>query len=184
MATRIYLDEDSIEEALAIARRKDAWSISNRNIPFQIRQLKTKFSDASTYLLCRASGHITRSHTCQPYTLSTLIYFGQSQNGDGVAAATLFNELSKKVLEAGPEAELTKSTVQKLRQRCSENGHIAKEFDHILAVYPENEPSVTILGNHQFDSHLEKLAQLLSSYIATANKSTQSFIQHAFSSSG
>lgn len=182
MATRICLDEESVDAALAIGRKKDAWSISNSNVLFQLRQLKTKFSDASTYFLCRAPGHVTRSHVCQPYTLFTLIYFDQSQNGDGVTAAALFNDISKNVLDAGSEAELKKDTVKKLRQRCSDKGHIAKEFDNILAVYPANEPSITILGNRQLDTHLEKLAQLLSTYIATANKSIQSFTEQAFSS--
>ncbi|KAF9897277.1 hypothetical protein BX616_005884 [Lobosporangium transversale] len=58
---------------------------------------KTRYKDvwptthASTYLLCRASGHITRSLTCRPYTVFTLSKFDQNHSGN----AMIWSDLSE-----------------------------------------------------------------------------------------
>lgn len=96
-----------------------------------------------------------------------------------MAAATMFSDIATNVLGSGSSSQLNKDAVTKLRQRCSDNGNIAKEFDSILALFRENEHSISILGNQELDVPLEKLAKILSSYIATANKSVPSFIKQS-----
>ncbi|KAI8595148.1 hypothetical protein EDD21DRAFT_344865 [Dissophora ornata] len=74
-ATKFFLDQESVKAAFDLALNTDAWSVSNQNILSQLRQLRSKFLDPSTYFLCRASGYITRSHTCHPHSVFTLANF-------------------------------------------------------------------------------------------------------------
>ncbi|KAF9973814.1 hypothetical protein BGZ75_001037, partial [Mortierella antarctica] len=114
-ATRIYLDEESVQAGLTIAKSKNASFVSARNKLEQLRQLRSKFHDGSTYRLCRASGFLTLRHTYYPYTVYTLADFDQSHSKDGQAASMLFQEIAKSVLDLGSEAALARETVLRLR---------------------------------------------------------------------
>lgn len=128
-------------------------------------------------------GLITRSHTCQPYTLSTLIYFVQSQNGTAWLLRLYLMSCRRRFWRLDLKLNWRRVRCKNCDKRRSENGRIAKEFDHISLFILKTSLHLPCLANLQLDFHLEKLAQLLSSYMATANTSAKSFIQHAFSSS-
>ncbi|KAG0339319.1 hypothetical protein BG005_003509, partial [Podila minutissima] len=179
-ATRIYLDKESVEAGLSIAGNKDASFISVRNKLDQLRQLRSKFHDGSTYRLCRASGYLTMRHTCSPYTVFTLTDFDQSHSRDGQAASTLFQDIAKNVLRLGSMAVLRLDAVRTLRALCSASGNIGKTFDKIIACFPADENTIPIIGNVVLNAELEDLAQVLSSYISTANKLVVTFVQECF----
>ncbi|KAI8060812.1 hypothetical protein BC940DRAFT_311159 [Gongronella butleri] len=65
LATRVYVDQESIERALKLASNPTASSCASTDITSQLRQLKTKFHAPTTYHLCRASGPITLAHQLQ-----------------------------------------------------------------------------------------------------------------------
>ncbi|KAG0250800.1 hypothetical protein BGZ95_007078, partial [Linnemannia exigua] len=180
-ATKIFLDQQSVNAALVLAANKNAWAVSNRSLLYQLRQVKTKFHDPSTYLLCRASSHFSRSHACQPYSIFSLTNFDQGHSGSGSAAGAFFKMISKDVLQKGSGATLKLSTLQESLDQCAKHSQIADAFETILTLFPEGATSVPILGNQHLNKELEVLANLLSSYIATANKSVVSFIQQSFS---
>lgn len=69
--TRIYIDEYALNKAMKLAENKDAKAVTNYNILDQFRQEGTHFESPSTYYLCRASGFVTRTHQCQPYSTFT-----------------------------------------------------------------------------------------------------------------
>ncbi|ORZ23915.1 hypothetical protein BCR41DRAFT_296274, partial [Lobosporangium transversale] len=71
-AIRIYLDEESIEAARALALNTDSWGVQESAIVYQLRQLRTKFHEASTFMFCRASGPLTNLHPFMPYTVFTI----------------------------------------------------------------------------------------------------------------
>lgn len=89
--------------------------------------------------------------------------------------------ISKEVLQNGSSATLKLSTVQESLIQCAKHSQIATAFETILALFPAGATSVPILGNQHLNKELEVLANLLSSYIATANKSVVTFIQQSFS---
>ncbi|KAI8599256.1 hypothetical protein EDD21DRAFT_416972 [Dissophora ornata] len=156
-ATRIFLDKESVNAALAFVVNEKAWSISNRNLLIQLRQLKTKFHDPSTYL----TGH----------------------SGNGTTAGAIFRFISREVLRNGTNAALERGAVREYKAQCTTHDQISVAFDAILGLFPTDTTSIPILGNLHLNKELENLANLMSSYIATANKSVVAYIQQSFSES-
>ncbi|KAF9079686.1 hypothetical protein BGX23_003432, partial [Mortierella sp. AD031] len=179
LATKIFLDTEHLDIGLKMAESKDTWSISSSDLLYQLRQVKTKFFDASTFYLCRASSFFADNHPCQPYTIFNLASFDQAHSGDGVAASNLFHTIACDVIRDGSRAVLKRERVQQLRLRCADQGSISNEFDGILTLYGDDS-SVPILGNPVLNKFLENLASQLSPYIAKANKAVASFIEKEF----
>ncbi|KAF9582548.1 hypothetical protein BGW38_000073 [Lunasporangiospora selenospora] len=180
LATRIYLDARNLQTGLKMAGNRDTWNVSNSNVLCQLRQVKTKFFDASTYYLCRGSSHFTRFHPYQPYTIFSLASCEQFECGDNVEASNLFHNIASNVIKDGAQAVLEKKTVQQLRSRCTDQGSIPNEFDRILSLYGDDDDSMPILDNHDLNDPLESLASHLSPFIATANKEVVCLIEGEF----
>ncbi|KAF9986451.1 hypothetical protein BGZ75_001800 [Mortierella antarctica] len=183
LATRIFLDEESLIDGLRLAAKKDTWSVSNNSLIWQLRQTKTKFHDPSSYYLCRASSHFAKNHPCQPYTIFSLVAFDQAHDGDGSAISGLFHAIATKVITDATGALLDKHKVEDLRARCTQKGKAAKGLDDILSLFPDSQPSIKILGNRDLNKYLEALAPLLSTYIARANGSVMLFLEKEFATS-
>jgi hypothetical protein len=179
-ATRIYLDKESVNRAFEIVKNKNASFISANDKLDQLRQLRSNFHDGSTYRLCRAAGFLTKRHTCNPYTIFTLLDFDQSQSSEGQTASTIFQEIAKDVLSQGSHAVLRLETVTKLRAECSKQGNVGKVFNKIIGCFPSDQQTIPIIGNTILNTELEALAQILSSYICTANKSVVIFVKDCF----
>ncbi|CAO3566087.1 unnamed protein product [Mortierella alpina] len=180
-ATKIFLDQESLDVGLNLAGNKEAWAVSGRDLMSQLRQTKTKFHDPSTYYLCRSSSHFAKNHPCQPYTIFTLASFDQAANGDGSAVSHVFDTIASSIVQCGSKAALAKESMMQLRGRCTNHSNAVKEVDGILTLYGPEELSLPILGNQDLNKHLETLAQLLSPYVSKANKSVVSFIEKEFS---
>ncbi|KAF9430532.1 hypothetical protein BGZ94_006327 [Podila epigama] len=69
LATKILLDKESLQAGLKMAKDATTCSISSSDLLYQLRQLKTKFFDASTFYLCRASSFFAEN---QPSTRLSL----------------------------------------------------------------------------------------------------------------
>ncbi|KAG0058164.1 hypothetical protein BGZ89_001514, partial [Linnemannia elongata] len=162
LATKVFLDTEHLEIGLKMAESKDTWSISSSDLLYQLRQVKTKFFDASTFYLCRASSFFADNHPCQPYTIFNLASFDRVHTGNGVAASNLFHTVACDVIQDG-----------------SHQGSISNELDGILTLYGDDS-SLPILGNPVLNKFLKNLASKLSSYIAKANKAVASFIEKEY----
>ncbi|KAI9303561.1 hypothetical protein BJ944DRAFT_289301 [Cunninghamella echinulata] len=169
----VYLDKESVEKAMMLAKNEQAISISKTNILYQLRQLNTKFDMPSTFYLCRASGPITKSHIYQPYSLFTLADFDRGRT----PATTIFSLIATSIIKHGAEANLPIQFVKKCNSQCK--GKILSIFQEILDLYGSS-TQITILGNNELNGKLETLAGLLPSYIATANKSVENEITKLF----
>ncbi|KAF9949415.1 hypothetical protein BGZ70_001796 [Mortierella alpina] len=180
LATRIFLDEESLTVGLQLAAERDTWSVSHGNLIWQLRQTKTKFHDPSSYYLCRASSHFARNHTCQPYSMFSLAAFDQAHNGDGAAISRLFHAIATGVIRDAGQALLDKTKVEDLRAGCSQKGKAAKGLDGVLSLFGKDHSSMKIIGNRELNKHLEVLAPLLSTYIARANGSVVPFLEREF----
>ncbi|OAQ34656.1 hypothetical protein K457DRAFT_121274 [Linnemannia elongata AG-77] len=179
LATKIFLDTEHLEIGLKMAESKDTWSISSSDLLYQLRQVKTKFFDVSTFYLCRASSFFADNHPCQPYTIFNLTSFDQAHSGDGVAASNLFHTIACDVIQDGSRAVLKRERVQQLRVRCADQGIISNEFDGILTLFGDDS-SLPILGNPVLNKFLENLASQLLPYIAKAIKTVAKLIEKEF----
>lgn len=107
-STRIYVDEYALNKAMKLAENKDAKAVTNYNILDQLRQVGTHFESPSTYYLCRASGFVTRSHQCQPYSVFTLSNFDRGR----CPSAEIFSSIVDNVLQLGDKGRLCKTVVE------------------------------------------------------------------------
>ncbi|KAI8594883.1 hypothetical protein EDD21DRAFT_392661 [Dissophora ornata] len=178
-ATKIFLDSGSIEDAYTLASNKDAWCVSTRDTFSQLRQLRTKFHDSSTYSLCRASSFFTRNSAQQPFTIFNLLSCDQMRKGNGTAVATVFYAIAKTVLEKGTKSSLDKSTIERAKQECSDGSAMATAIDNILSLF-HSETAIPILGNCDLNKALEKLADQAASFVSTANKTSAGFVKQSF----
>ncbi|KAF9321738.1 hypothetical protein BGZ91_004470 [Linnemannia elongata] len=110
LATKIFLDTEHLEIGLEMAESKDTWSISSSDLLYQLRQVKTKFFDASTFYLCRASSFFADNHPCRPYTIFNLASFDRAHAGDGIAASNLFHTVACDVIQDGSRAVLERES--------------------------------------------------------------------------
>ncbi|KAF9569192.1 hypothetical protein EC968_002663 [Mortierella alpina] len=119
------------------------------------------------------------THSFNALTVFTLADFDQSQSAEGQAASSLFQNVATAVLMQGSDAVLDLESVTTLRSQCSELGGVGKAFDDILKCF-SSQKAIPVIGNTALNAELEILAQILSSYICTANKSVVSFVQDSF----
>ncbi|KAI8605401.1 hypothetical protein EDD21DRAFT_431816, partial [Dissophora ornata] len=95
---RIYLDEESVRDAKVVASKFDTWYINERAIVCQFHQLRTKFHEESSFMLCRASGPLTKLHVFVPCTVFTTFDKMESPCGCAYAGAGVFRYIGNAVL--------------------------------------------------------------------------------------
>lgn len=173
-STRIYIDEYALNKAMKLAENKDAKAVTNYNILDQLRQVGTHFESPSTYYLCRASGFVTRTHQCQPYSIFTLSNFDRGR----CPYAEIFSSIADNVLQLGDKGRLRKNVIE--NGSSSGNKEIEKVISEILKLYGNNRQSISMIGNIGLNSLLEKLAALHQPYINSANDSVATAINDSF----
>ncbi|KAF9412697.1 hypothetical protein BGZ76_005143 [Entomortierella beljakovae] len=181
-ATRIFLDQNSIKDALSIANDKNAWRTDENSLLEQLRQVRSKFDCLSTYYLCRSSGDLTRGHAMQPYTVFTLADSDSMEKGQGYAAALIFQNIGLNVVSKGKKAKLKASVIEDSLALCEEKkkkSEIFNSIERIQALF-QGEKSISIIRNKPLNRELTKLAKYLSSYITTANHNSIAFIESVF----
>ncbi|KAI8070337.1 hypothetical protein BC940DRAFT_365932 [Gongronella butleri] len=163
MATMIFLDFESVIMAQKLARDVTAVGTSKIAYLHQLRQLNSKFDDASTYFLTRCSGPLTRSIKHQPLTVFTLADHGNTTN----AGAALMNMIGTAVLKFGKSAKVDKADVTRLTSMAT--GEIKVNLTNILKLFG-NDEEITVLHNRALADNLANLTKLLHPAIAEANK--------------
>ncbi|ORY90477.1 hypothetical protein BCR43DRAFT_113560 [Syncephalastrum racemosum] len=166
LATRIYLDTECIQKAIALAKDRQASQIDVFNTISSLRQVVSKFDNPSTYYLCRAFGPLTVSHTSQPYSIFTLSDFDRGNNG----TAHLFQAIAKNVLEHGKDACLAKETVLDAMNKanCTKQKLLLQEA---LDLYQDLD-LIPIIKNKGLNKILSDMAPALASSISIANRSS------------
>lgn len=92
-----WLDQLFGTLSMDLAKNADARSVTSSNLLDQLRQLTTKFNAPSSYYLCRASGPITKSHQCHPYSMFTLADFDCRRN----PASQMFTNIAVNIFKYG-----------------------------------------------------------------------------------
>lgn len=124
----------------------------------------SKFHIPSMYYLCRTSGPLAKSHSCQLVAIFTLT--GHSQGRNTVAA--LFYNTGLHVLQHGIKSWLSKTTVVTSLSKAS--GKNKKPLEENLPLFVDTE-EIEIIGNIILNNVFEKLVDLLMPVIVTANNS-------------
>lgn len=139
----------------------------------QLRQIRTRFDLPSIYTLVRASGPLTKNHTCHPYTIFTLIDWDRGR----IPYTTLFDTIGNEILKNGTKANPIKSIVSS----CNENatGKVKEVLGNILTLY-DHDDNLLILFNIVLDKKLEILAKLLMPSIVSWNASVAPHIKSVF----
>ncbi|KAI8061565.1 hypothetical protein BC940DRAFT_279576 [Gongronella butleri] len=176
LATRIFIDKESMDQATILANDASATAISDTHYLGQLRQLNSKYDSMATFFLARASGPITKAHVCQPYSLFTLHDYDKSRSSN----AALFSYLGSAVITLGKDAKLARDDVVDCHD--SSTGKANKIMAGILGLFDDNTHHIPIIKNAALNKLLEELAPLLHPSLAAANKTVEIAIAAAFSS--
>ncbi|KAF9945812.1 hypothetical protein BGZ70_003562 [Mortierella alpina] len=179
-AIRIFLDWECVEKAVEMTLNEHTKETSNSNRMYHLRQVKTKFDHASTYLMCRAAGPITASHASQPFSIFTIANNDKSQSETERAAGTIFSTVARNVLKHGKRGSLKKETVQDCIDSCKKDTAVRTTLCSLLNAFADGQDSAPILGNRELCARLVPLAQLLSSNLVNANNKVQKFVKQNF----
>ncbi|KAL0093112.1 hypothetical protein F4703DRAFT_1902968 [Phycomyces blakesleeanus] len=155
LATKIFLDHDNLQVALSIATDPAVTRISDTNIVYQLRQIRSKFDADNAYSLCRASDY---DRGTSPLS-------------------SLFRHMATIVLRLGVRATLGKATVES----CLGQGNLDTQnaFTVIIALYGESD-EIPILGNSELSKRLEILANSLAPSLVATNDYVAKEIALAF----
>ncbi|KAI9005469.1 hypothetical protein CLU79DRAFT_781628 [Phycomyces nitens] len=175
IATKIFVDQECLDTSVAMAANAGTDRISDTNILYQLRQLRSKFDHPSAYTLCRASGPLTDVHVCQPFTTFTLADYDKGR----YPVANLFRLIGILVLKHGQAAMLPKSSVQDVIQQST--GKIQIVLQSMLSLYPlDDDSSINILMNSDLNQLLQRLGELIMPAIVSANVTVQKQIANVF----
>lgn len=178
LAIRIFVDVEAEEKSIELAKDPNTRCLEEYNMLYQLRQIRSKFSHPSSYFLCRASSAFARTHTCQPYTIFTYADYDDGKDCAARIASKLFRHIGLSMIKSG-QPTLDKAMVQK----CHNNyppGKVRDVLGSILELYEGNEATLSVLRNKSLDIQLQKLADLLSSSISSANKNVAEAIKARF----
>ncbi|KAF9987601.1 hypothetical protein BGZ65_002909 [Modicella reniformis] len=184
---RIFLNRESIVAGDRISQEDNPenWCVDSIGIVYQLRQLKTKFHEPSTYLFSRASGPLTNMHPCMPYTIYTIYTIFdkmKSDDGCGHAGAGLFRLIGEKMVLYGAKKiakpTLSVAHVREFRKRCKEGTGTASLFDQLLEMFSirDGEDDIEIFYNDSLNDVLEKIADLLAPTITASNKVAAQYV--------
>ncbi|KAL7330138.1 hypothetical protein PS15p_205119 [Mucor circinelloides] len=115
-ATTIFVKESAWKEAAEIAQSNNATSITFYDLIYQLRQLRTRFHQQSTYFLCQASNETVDNLAARPYTIYNLAEWDNgNDNADYRTASKLFQTIAINLICGN--SRLEKCTISSL---CSE----------------------------------------------------------------
>lgn len=174
ISTKIYLDLTCLQEGLAMLTSPQTSRMSSSNIIYQLRQIRSKFNSPNAYTLCRSSGPITKSHTCHPFSVFTLVDYDRGKN----PGANLFRAIGVLVLKHGESAHLPRNNIEEWASLA--NGKTKTILLDILRLYSSANDDIPILKNDALNKHLSSLADLLMPSIVAANESVAIQIAQIF----
>jgi hypothetical protein len=189
MEAKIFINRESLNEAIKLAENPNTNSIYEYDTLYQLRQLRTRFHHHSTYFRCRASSSRTNSHTVRPYTIFALAdYDNGHDESDGRTGSLLFRSIGISVLQGNHTNQfgenvgcLDKTLVQQLKEKCNKDSNVKKILHSITELYEPDTQEIPIIGNPQLNTWLQMLSQHLSPYITRANRSVSETIMYSFS---
>jgi hypothetical protein len=180
--TSIFLNTESIRKSYYALEKKVTYYDFDSNKLERFRQLRSKFSEISTYFQCRVPGDITRSWTMMSYTIFTLVGHESLKKGNGRAAAILFNKIGTDVLsalESETKPILPFAHVKESFDLCSIKNDISETLKNVMELFKDQE-TIPIFENKELSTKLGKLAHALGPYVQFANEHAAKYILDYF----
>ncbi|KAL0142831.1 hypothetical protein V8B55DRAFT_1376005 [Mucor lusitanicus] len=104
----IFIEQSAWEEAAEIARNTNTAYITPYDFIYQLRQLRTRFHQQSTCLLCRANNEAVDNLAARPYTIYTLADWDNgNDNADYRTASKLFQTIAVNSISTDNTASIT-----------------------------------------------------------------------------
>ncbi|KAI8970106.1 hypothetical protein BDF20DRAFT_826052 [Mycotypha africana] len=177
--TTIFVKESAWKEAAEIAQNNNATSIGSYDFIYQIRQLRTRFHQQSTYFLCRASNEAVDNLAARPYTIYTLADWDNgNDNADYRTASKLFQTIAINVIGGNPRLE--KDTISSLCSELKVEGTAVHHVFQLISTQFSDTAFITVIGNKSLNHELQKLANLLAPAITRANQSVKQAVLQAY----
>ncbi|KAG1539647.1 hypothetical protein G6F49_012327 [Rhizopus delemar] len=171
LTCRIFVDTECLNKARTILSNPMATCVSSHgSMISQLRQLRTHFDYATIYTLCRASGPLTSSTICHPYTLFTIAEHDRGRN----SPAIIFRSIAVKIMKQGNTATLNKEDVN-----FDARGKTKEVMDKIRDLIGQND-NIPILNNQNLNAYLEELAKQMMPSIVACNLSVQKQVNAVF----
>lgn len=186
--TQIFLDRNVYEEAKLLGENLDCSRIEMSHSLYQVRQIRSKFTEIETYDKLRATFDILNIVNDQPITIFTLCDFSKaisSDDGEPCSNYTLGSKLCMKiateVFNKKYKAQLEKETVESIMFKFKDKTKkIPQIIEEILNLYDTTDvEKIRILYNQDLNRVLVKLANVLSPSITKANKEVVKNIETA-----
>jgi hypothetical protein len=168
---QIFLNEDNYTDAAEIALNEHATNISDTDVLQQLRQIRSKFNEHSSYIPSRSSSSLCGFHRLQPQTIFTYCTFDKSAPScDGRLASRVFAHVATEVIKRKDKAMLDKHTITAILAKCKPDGRTIKVINEINALFPHGSTSIEILNSSDLCKSLQVLAQILQPYLSSANE--------------
>lgn len=177
--TKIFLDRGVYQEAKLLAEDVDSERVEASNCLYQLRQIRSKFTEIETFEKLRATFDVFNTITDQPLTICTLCNHNKavpSENGEPYLNYTLgsklFMKIATEVFSARYKAHLEKDVVESIFLGFMDKKQkIPLIIRKIMDIYDANGVErIRILYKHELNRILVKLANILAPCIAKANK--------------
>lgn len=171
--TKIYVDEWSMKKASSLNDPKTR-SIEPFHYIYQARQIRSHFSNPTSYFLCRASSFLTHNFDCQPFTVFTLANSEgviKSTNSDSacIIASRIFKSMIVNVIKTPDMSTLNKAIVKTCFTQCPES-QIKNCLKAILDQFDDADlQEISVLGNKRLNKELTKIADHMKSDISRLN---------------
>lgn len=175
--TRIYLDQRVVKMLNEWVEKKKIEKNAGTalvNYPLcvfdeltQLRQVRPKFNDPSTYQFLRRYSSVTNDLRLRPITVWTLADTSPTNDttSDGRTASLLFRTIAIKVWEA-EKLDLASVTAIQINLEFK----IGKLLIIVRNLFQENQETISIIGNKALNTVLTSMANVMGPYINSVNK--------------
>lgn len=179
-ATTIFIKKSAWKGAAEIAQNNNATSVASYDLIYQLRQLRTRFHQESTYFCCRSSNEALHNLAARPYTIFTLADWDNgSEHADYRTASKLFQKIATNILCGDPRLE--KYTISSLcRELKAEGTAVHDILQSILMQFTDDTTFILIIGNENLNNQLQKLANVLAPAITKANQSVKQTVLQVY----
>ncbi|CEI95428.1 hypothetical protein RMCBS344292_09615 [Rhizopus microsporus] len=179
-ATKIFVKKSAWESAQHIVRCERTNKISSYDVIYQLRQLRIRSHQQSTYFTCRGFNEPTDDISTRPYTIFTLCKWDNGNNDSGYRVGSLLLQAITNNMITG-RSVLRKDDVDLLKSKVPRGIDMDKYISEIIALF-NNDDSIVIIDNTELNHILQKIARSLAPQIVKANESIAVTVKSIFSS--
>ncbi|KAF9405061.1 hypothetical protein BGZ76_006699 [Entomortierella beljakovae] len=167
---RIFLDENNLEEAQRIKEME--YKEITMNMGTEQLHLLDSFE------LSRRSGPLTDSALFRPITIFTYANHCEGK-GAGFGAGLILNRIGQSVINQGEDGVLKATDVKLSMKYCKKCSKTSPIINNIFQLF-HDDTQIKIIGNHDLNPQLEKLAEGMTSKISKLNSTKKKEIMKLF----